>query len=470
MQKYGDFVVRINTVGQPVSGAMVTVHKLDGTVATLYANNNALPTPENNPFYADSSGYFQFYARNGRYNITISSPEITTYVVEDVLLFDPVEFTAGGTVLTPATTSTLGGIIVGENLTIDQFGVLNAEEGGGVGSYTLPTATASVLGGVKIGSGVNITNGIISVPPGSIVPATASTLGGIKVGSGLVITADGTLSVGSIQPQPTDLYPMGAGTNWELTFTDEFDSTALDTGKWSNRTARYTTGGYDYDDLAGVDNWAIEDSKLKIWPMKSAAYDNEVFQRMFYTRNKWTQTFGFFEARLKMPWGKGCWPAFWLHSYGVPGDTNRRPEIDIMEAYTGDVGGYWATTAMKARMIGNTVHRTLGSTVAQNNVDITEAGIPGSTFSDAFHVYGVHWERGKATFYIDGNIHTTITWLSPDTYLCHPMYIACNLSFSSGGGNAVVYGTGDPSPTNQVLSMGKTYGYEIDYIRAWRSL
>ena len=47
----------------------------------------------------------------------------------------------------PATTSTLGGIIVGDNLTIDEDGKLNAV----AGTYTLPAATTTELGGVKIG-------------------------------------------------------------------------------------------------------------------------------------------------------------------------------------------------------------------------------------------------------------------------------------------------------------------------------
>ena len=35
--------------------------------------------------------------------------------------------------------------------------------GGGGGSYILPTATSSILGGVKIGNNITITNGVISV-------------------------------------------------------------------------------------------------------------------------------------------------------------------------------------------------------------------------------------------------------------------------------------------------------------------
>lgn len=72
--------------------------------------------------------------------------------------------------LQPATSSTIGGIIVGGGLTIDASGKLSATV---KSSYTLPAATASALGGVKIGSGINVTSdGVISVPSTSIATNT----------------------------------------------------------------------------------------------------------------------------------------------------------------------------------------------------------------------------------------------------------------------------------------------------------
>lgn len=59
----------------------------------------------------------------------------------------------------PATTTSLGTIIVGDNLTIDSTGKLSAKN-----AYTLPIATATVLGGIKQGTDVTIdTNGVLSV-------------------------------------------------------------------------------------------------------------------------------------------------------------------------------------------------------------------------------------------------------------------------------------------------------------------
>lgn len=58
-----------------------------------------------------------------------------------------------------ASATTLGGIKVGTNLTIEDDGTLNAEST----EYNLPVATSSTLGGIKIGSGLSISDGIASV-------------------------------------------------------------------------------------------------------------------------------------------------------------------------------------------------------------------------------------------------------------------------------------------------------------------
>lgn len=65
-------------------------------------------------------------------------------------------------------------------------------------SYTLPAATTTTLGGVKVGEGLSVTSdGTLSATGGSkeIPIASDSVLGGIKVGESLSIESDGTLSV-----------------------------------------------------------------------------------------------------------------------------------------------------------------------------------------------------------------------------------------------------------------------------------
>ena len=69
-----------------------------------------------------------------------------------------------------ASASTLGGIKVGTNLTIEEDGTLNAEST----EYNLPVATSSTLGGIKIGSGLSITDAVASVNIDSNLDADSS--------------------------------------------------------------------------------------------------------------------------------------------------------------------------------------------------------------------------------------------------------------------------------------------------------
>lgn len=77
-----------------------------------------------------------------------------------------IEAEANKYVLPAATTTTLGGIIVGDRLSIDGTGKLVATY-----TYTLPTASNTVLGGVKIGSNITNTNGTISLTKANVTSA-----------------------------------------------------------------------------------------------------------------------------------------------------------------------------------------------------------------------------------------------------------------------------------------------------------
>jgi len=92
-----------------------------------------------------------------------------------------------------ASETTLGGIKIGQNLTINSSGVLSAN----LDCYTLPIASSNILGGIKIGSGLSINpiTGVVTAQQYSLPIASGSTLGGIKVGVGLSISGDGTLNV-----------------------------------------------------------------------------------------------------------------------------------------------------------------------------------------------------------------------------------------------------------------------------------
>ena len=77
-----------------------------------------------------------------------------------------IEAEANKYVLPAATTTTLGGIIVGDGLSIDDTGKLVATY-----TYTLPKASSTVLGGVKIGSNITNTDGTISLTKANVTSA-----------------------------------------------------------------------------------------------------------------------------------------------------------------------------------------------------------------------------------------------------------------------------------------------------------
>lgn len=87
MQKIADVV--LDKSGNVVVGAAVYVKKQDGTLATLYSDNQGGAL--SNPLYTDSYGRFGFYATNGRYNIEVSIGGVVTNIQNDVLLDDPVD-------------------------------------------------------------------------------------------------------------------------------------------------------------------------------------------------------------------------------------------------------------------------------------------------------------------------------------------------------------------------------------------
>src|SRR5260370_1177484 len=116
------------------------------------------------------------------------------------------------------------------------------------------------------------------------------------------------------------------------------------------------------------------------------------------TQGLFSQAYGRFEARIKIPAGQGMWPAFWMlgnniTSVGWP----TCGEIDIMENIGREPG---------------TVHGSLhsSSTVAQTTDATAAFTLPaGQNFADAFHLYAVEWEPGTLRFYVDANLYATFT-------------------------------------------------------------
>jgi hypothetical protein len=149
--------------------------------------------------------------------VNISSA--TTTSLGGVIVGDTLYADGSGTVnINPATTGTVGGVIIGKNISLAENGTISLStatagvlglvkiganiQSAGDGTisvadpYVLPFASSSTLGGVRIGSNISINGGVISVAAPYVLPtASSSVLGGVKIGANVSKALDGTISV-----------------------------------------------------------------------------------------------------------------------------------------------------------------------------------------------------------------------------------------------------------------------------------
>jgi beta-glucanase (GH16 family) len=116
----------------------------------------------------------------------------------------------------------------------------------------------------------------------------------------------------------------------------------FETGKigWGNNELQNYVAGLGADVAA-----RLEEGILKITVKERG---DEVISVRINTRRSWL--YGYFEARLKLPQGKGTWPAFWmlLEDFALFPDDG---ESDIMEAAGYDPG--WARVGIHSRTYTN---------------------------------------------------------------------------------------------------------------------
>jgi beta-glucanase (GH16 family) len=248
---------------------------------------------------------------------------------------------------------------------------------------------------------------------------------------------DGRKTPVAASPKPDsgnkNMTPYGQdGGQYTLTFSEEFNGSSLNGSVWTDTIW--------YEQSNPTKNYAVEDGKLKIWPQRDAS--GKFFNRTIDTDGKYYQTYGYFEMEAKLPYGKGVWPAFWLFNH----IGNRRPEIDIMEAYPG--GGPsngWGTADLRPNVYAATIWTDYKVEHGHKKVNTPD-------LSAGFHKYAVKWEPGKQTFYFDGKEVWTTNVTMGD-----PMYIMLDLWFGSASGT--------PDSTTPT---GKTNSFEVNYVRAWQ--
>ncbi|WP_347084040.1 glycoside hydrolase family 16 protein, partial [Bacteroides thetaiotaomicron] len=156
--------------------------------------------------------------------------------------------------------------------------------------------------------------------------------------------------------------------------------------------------------------------------------------------------YGYFEARLKLPTGKGTWPAFWM----MPKNYTAWPddgEIDIMEEV-----GYNANYVSSA-IHCKAYHHSIGTQKTG------ETFLP--TAQTEFHVYALEWTEDFIRTFVDGKqlfrfdndkASNRNTWP-----FNAPFYLKLNLAWGGDWGGA-----------QGVDESALPATYEIDYVRVFQ--
>jgi beta-glucanase (GH16 family) len=223
--------------------------------------------------------------------------------------------------------------------------------------------------------------------------------------------------------------PQASVSPWKLVWSDEFNGTngsAVDSSKWASETGG---GGWGNNELeyytSRLQNAWQQDGNLviKVEAEKHTGADgvsrNYTSARL-KTLGKFSQTYGRFEARMKIPRGQGIWPAFWMLGNDIdqPGWPDCG-EIDIME----NIG-------KEPSVVHGTIHGPGYSGAGGIGSSFSLPGTP--SFADDFHIFAVEWEPNLIRFYVDDHLYATRTpadlpkgakWVYD-----HPFFILLNVA------------------------------------------
>ena len=191
-------------------------------------------------------------------------------------------------------------------------------------------------------------------------------------------------------------------TKWKLVWADEFNGKTIDETRWHFEVNGKGGGNHELQYYTKRPaNAFVENGHLVIAALKED-YTGPDGHRDYTSARLVTQgagdwKYGRFEARLKLPKGRGLWPAFWMMpTESVYGSWPLSGEIDIME------------------LIGhepNVVYGTLhyGNPWPKSGHSGASYRLPTGDFSEGFHVFAVEWEPREIRWYVDGKLSQTQT-------------------------------------------------------------
>lgn len=191
---------------------------------------------------------------------------------------------------------------------------------------------------------------------------------------------------------------------YELVWHDEFEGAQLDSSKWG-------LPGYKKREAAAMNSPGTIVVKDGLLHLNALEKDGELHCAIIDTRGKFEQTYGWFEARMKMHRLEGIHSCFWLQTPTfqkvVDSPALSGTEMDIMEWFgpnrrSGWAGMniyYWGTRGGKAATVRSSsiphFHRMGGPVEDSPKSPLADMG-------SAFHVYALHWTKEACIFYCDG--------------------------------------------------------------------
>jgi beta-glucanase (GH16 family) len=158
------------------------------------------------------------------------------------------------------------------------------------------------------------------------------------------------------------------------------------------------------------------------------------------TRHKFSQTYGRFEARMKLPVVAGTWPAFWLMPENPTyGQWPNSGEIDVMEYVAKPIDLVYQSVHWGE----NGVHKAVS----------TDARLRSSAAE--WHTYAVEWEPRVLRWYVDDVLVSTYDVPNGTAPFDQPFYLILNQTV---GGDW----PGAPDPAGYPATV------QVDWVRAYR--
>lgn len=236
--------------------------------------------------------------------------------------------------------------------------------------------------------------------------------------------------------------------NYQLIWSDEFSDSTINPSNWTHETGGSGWGNNELEYYTNRNvNSYIQNGSLVIEAKQENYGGKNYTSARMITKGKRYFTYGKIEARIKLPFGKGIWPAFWMLGENI--STVGWPacgEIDIMELVGGGVND--------KKVYGTAHWYSNGHAQYGGNYTLT-SGI----FADNYHVFSITWTSNAIEWFVDGTKYVTIDITPAGLQAFHKnSFIILNLAV---GGNW----PGNPDGTT--IFPQKMF---VDYVRVYQDV